>query len=284
MNVAFLGLGQMGSGMANQLIGAGHQVTVWNRDRAKAQPFAEQSAKIAQSPEDAARTGIAMTMLANDDAVEAVVFGEDGILSAGAGVLHISCSTVSVELTKRLAQAHDRAGQRFVSAQVLGRPDVSAAGKLSVLAAGAPSDLDTAQPLFDAIGSGTFRIGEDPVMAVAVKLATNFGISAIIEMLSEQFRIAGVHGVEPAQMADLLIGFDFGNRIIRSYAPMIAEQQFEPAGFPMRLGRKDVGLALAAGEGERLPLAELIAARLDAIIAADGGERDLSALGQPLPE
>ncbi len=284
MDVAFLGLGQMGSGMASQLIGAGHDVTVWNRNAAKARAFAQQGAKTAQSPEDAARTGIAMTMLANDHAVEAVVFGENGILSAGRDVLHISCSTISVELTKRLVEAHHRAGQRFVSAQVLGRPDVSAAGKLSVLAAGASADLDTAQPLFDAIGSGTFRIGDDPVMAVAVKLAANFGITAIIEMLSEQFRIAGAHGVEPSQMAQVLIGTDFGNRMIRSYGPMIAGQQFEPAGFPMRLGRKDVGLALAAGEGEQLPLAQMIAARMDTIIAADGGERDWSALGQPLPE
>ena len=284
MDVALLGLGQMGSGMAGQLLAAGHQLTVWNRDATKSQPFGERGARIAQSPEDAARTGIAMTMLANDDAVEAVVFGDTGIASAGSDVLHISCSTISVALTKRLVEAHERAGQRFVSAQVLGRPDVSAAGKLSVLAAGAPADLDTAQPLFDAIGSGTFRIGEEPVMAVAVKLAANFGITAIIEMLSEQFRIAGAHGVAPSQMAELLIATDFSNRISRSYAPMIAEQRFEPAGFPMRLGRKDVALALAAGDGEQLPLAEMIAARMDAIIAADGGERDWSALGQPLPE
>ena len=100
-------------------------------------------------------------------------------------------------------------------------------------------------------------------------------------MLSEQVRIAGAHGVQPSQMVELLIGTDFGNRLIRSYGPMVAEQRFEPAGFSMRLGRKDVGLALAAGEGEDLPLLELIASRMDAIIAADGGERDWSALGQP---
>lgn len=282
MDVAFLGLGQMGSGMARRLIEAHHSVVVWNRDVAKSAPFTGLGATIARSPKAAARTGIAMTMLANDDAVEAVVFSDEGILSAGAGILHISCSTISVALTERLVEAHNRAGQRFVSAQVLGRPDASAAGKLSVLAAGAPADLDAVQPLFDAIGSGTFRIGERPVMAVAAKIAVNFGITAIIEMLSEQFRIAGAHGVAPSQMAELLIGTDLGSRLIRIYGPMIAEQRFEPAGFPMHLGRKDVGLALAAGKGEQLPLAELIAVRMDAIIAAGGGERDWSALGQPL--
>ncbi len=280
MDVAMIGLGQMGSGMAGRLIDAGHKVTVWNRDPAKAEPFATRGARVAAGPADAARVGIVMTMLANDEAAEAVVFGEAGILAAGPDLLHVSCSTVSVALTQRLTEAHAVASQRFVSAQVLGRPDVSAAGKLSVIAAGPSGDLDAAQPLFDAIGSGTIRIGEQPAMAAAAKVALNFGIAAIIEMVSEQVRIAGAHGVPAATMVDLLLDTDYGNRLIRSYGPMIAERRFEPAGFPMRLGRKDVGLALAAGEGADLPMAELIAARMDAIIAADGGYRDWSALGQ----
>ena len=281
MDVGFFGLGQMGSGMAGQLIEAGHRVAVWNRDIAKAAPLEQRGASIAASPRDAARTAVVMTMLANDDAVEAVVFGDDGIISAGPDVFHISCSTVSVALTERLVDAHARENQRFVSAQVLGRPDVSAAGKLSVIAAGSLADLDAAQPLFDAIGAHTFRMGERPVMAAAAKIAANFAITAIIEMLSEQIRIAGAHGVAPSQMVELLIGTDFGNRLIRCYGPMIADKRFEPAGFSMRLGRKDVGLANAAGKGAELPLAELIASRMDAIIAADGGEWDWSALGQP---
>jgi 3-hydroxyisobutyrate dehydrogenase-like beta-hydroxyacid dehydrogenase len=138
MNVGMIGLGQMGSAMAGQLIEAGHCVTVWNRDGAKAAPFVERGATLANTPAQAGRAGIVLTMLANDTALEAVVFGQNGVLGAGPGLLHVSCSTVSVALTDRLAEAHDRAGQRFVSAQVLGRPDVAAAGKLSVIAAGRP--------------------------------------------------------------------------------------------------------------------------------------------------
>lgn len=166
---------------------------------------------------------------------------------------------------------------------MLGRPDVAAAGRLAVIAAGAAADLDAVQPLFDAIGAGTTRMDERPVMAAAAKIALNAGIPAIIQMLSEQFRIAGAHGVPPARLLELLLTADYGNRMLRSYGPIIAEQRFEPAGFPMRLGRKDVGLALAAvqGEGAALPLVAWIAARMDAIIAAGGGERDWSALGQP---
>lgn len=283
MDVAIVGLGQMGSGMARRLIDAGHHVTVWNRDPAKARPFATRGATVAATPREAAQAGIVLTMLANDEALEAVAFGEDGLIGAGADLLHISCSTVSVALIERLTDAHAAAGQRFVSAQVLGRPDVAAAGKLSVIAAGREADLDAAQPAFDAIGGRTIRMGERPAMAAAAKVAANFGIAAIIETISEQMRIAGAQGVAPERMAALLLEAEFGARIFASYAPMIAEERFEPAGFPLRLGRKDVGLAIAAADGAPLPLAELLARRMDAAIEAGGGDRDWSSLGQPLP-
>jgi 3-hydroxyisobutyrate dehydrogenase-like beta-hydroxyacid dehydrogenase len=280
MDVGFVGLGQMGSGMAGRLIEAGHRVTVWNRDRAKAEPLQARGATVAADPAAAAHAGVVLTMVANDAALEAICFGDKGLLAAGPGILHISCSTVSVALTMRLAAAHEAAGQRFVSAQVLGRPDVAAAGKLSVIAAGPLDDLDAAQPCFDAIGARTIRMGDRPAMAAAAKVAANFGIAAIIETISEQMRIAGAEGVSPARMAQLLIESEFGARIFASYAPMIAEQRFEPAGFPLRLGRKDVGLAIAAAPDAPLPFAELLASRMDAIIDAGGGERDWSALGQ----
>lgn len=280
MDVAFVGLGQMGSGMADHLVAAGHQVTVWNRDGAKAEPFAARGAKVAADLAAVAQAGTVMTMLANDAAVEAVVFGDGRLLAAGPGLLHISCSTVSVDLTARLAAAHAEAGQRFVSAQVLGRPDVAAAGKLSVIAAGAAEDLDVAQPLFDAIGAGTQRVGDRPAMAAAAKVALNAGIPAVMQMLTEQFRIVAAHGIAADRMAALLLDVNYGNRLIGSYGPIIAEKRFEPAGFPMRLGRKDVGLALAAAGDAELPLTELIAGRMDAIIAAGGAERDWSAVGQ----
>jgi 3-hydroxyisobutyrate dehydrogenase-like beta-hydroxyacid dehydrogenase len=280
MDVAFIGLGQMGSGMADNLVAAGHRVTVWNRDRTKAEPFAARGATVAADLAAAAQAGTVMTMLANDAAVEAVLSGDGGLLAAGPDLLHVSCSTVSVDLTARLAAAHAAAGQRFVSAQVLGRPDVAAAGNLSVIAAGAADDLDVAQPLFDAIGAGIHRVGDRPAMAAAVKLALNAGIPAVMQMLTEQFRIVAAHGIAADRMAALLLEVNYGNRLIGSYGPIIAEKRFEPAGFPMRLGRKDVGLALAAAGDAELPLTELIAGRMDAIISAGGGERDWSAVGQ----
>jgi 3-hydroxyisobutyrate dehydrogenase-like beta-hydroxyacid dehydrogenase len=280
MDVAFIGLGQMGSGMAGQLINAAHQVTVWNRDRSKSEPFERRGARIADNPADAARAGIVLSMLANDDALKAVCFGDKGLLAANPGFLHVSCSTVSVALTEQLTAAHERVGQRFVSAQVLGRPDMAAIGRLSIIAAGPIADLDEVQPLFDVIGSKTVRMGEHPVMAAASKAAANFGIAAIIQTISEQIRIVAAQGVEASKMVELLIETDFGKRMFGVYGPMIAEERFEPAGFPLKLGRKDIGLAIAAAADGELPLASLLASRMDAIIAADGGNRDWAALGQ----
>ena len=117
-------------------------------------------------------------------------------------------------------------------------------------------------------------------MAAATKIAANAGIPAMIDMLSERVRIAEIHGVPPTKMVEVLLAIDYGNRLIRSYGPMIAEHRFEPAGFPMVLGRKDVGLALDAANGSSLPLVETIAARMDAIIASGGGAQDWATLGQ----
>lgn len=282
MDVGFVGIGQMGAGMAGRLMEAGHRVAVWNRDPSKVDAFVARGARQASSPADAARAGIVITMLANDQALEAVTEGAGGLLSAGENVLHISCSTVSIALTERLTEQHRERGQRFVSAQVLGRPNVAAAGGLAIMTAGADEDIARCQPLFEVMGQKVLQMGAEPKMAVATKLAANFSIAAIIETVTEAFRIAGAHGVEASRMAEFLIETNFGSRMIGVYAPLIAEQRFWPAGFPMRLGRKDVGFALdAAGPDADVPFARVIAERMDRLIAADGGERDWSALGQP---
>ena len=196
--------------------------------------------------------------------------------------MHISCSTISIALTERLTQAHARAGQRFLSAPVLGRPDVAEAGRLSILAAGSANDLESAQPLFEAIGTQTIHVGEKPVMAAATKIAANAGIPIVIQMLTEQLRIAEVYGVSQSRMAEVLLQVDYGNRLIRSYGPIIAERRFNPVGFSVILGRKDVGLALQAVDGKPLPLVKATADRMDRVIASGSGDEDWATLGQAI--
>jgi len=153
MKIGFIGLGQMGAGMAASLLKAGHEVSVYNRTRTKADKLVARGAKAVASVSDACRSDAVITMLANDDAVESIVFGEDGIIhSLPVGATHISSSTISVALSERLAAAHAKAGHRFIAAPVFGRPDVAAEGKLFVVVGGAPDAIEAAASLFAAIG------------------------------------------------------------------------------------------------------------------------------------
>jgi 3-hydroxyisobutyrate dehydrogenase-like beta-hydroxyacid dehydrogenase len=285
MDVGFIGLGQMGQGMARRLIDAGHRVAVWNRDPSKAGALKSAGAIVASSPREAAATGIVFTMLANDAALEAVCFGADGILEAAHGAVHISCSTVSVALTERLSDQHAAAGQQFIAAPVLGRPDAAAAGQLIFLTGGDQDALDRSDPLFKAIGQRVIPMGAKATMAVASKLAANFSLAAIIETVTEAFAIAAAGGVSKAALLDLFAEVNFGSRMMGAYGKIIADGAFEPAAFPLRLGRKDVGLGLdAIGPDAEAPIARLLTHRMDAFISHGWGERDWASLGQPLPQ
>jgi 3-hydroxyisobutyrate dehydrogenase-like beta-hydroxyacid dehydrogenase len=150
MKVGFIGLGHMGAGMAANLLRAGHTVTVYNRTPGKAQALVEQGAHAAARVADACRGEAVITMLADDAALESVVFGDKGVIGGlGQGAIHMSMSTISVALSERLAAAHVNASQRFVAGPVFGRPDVAAAAKLFIVAAGAPDAVDACSPLFE---------------------------------------------------------------------------------------------------------------------------------------
>jgi 3-hydroxyisobutyrate dehydrogenase-like beta-hydroxyacid dehydrogenase len=282
MKIGFIGLGQMGAGIAANLIRAGHDVTVYNRTRAKAEPLASEGATIADRPADACGGDVVFTMLADDAALEHIVYGSDGVLkNLSQGALHISLSTISVALSKRLAADHAHAGQRYVAAPVFGRPDAAAAAKLFVVAAGAPDAVQTATPLFDAIGQKTFIFSETPEAANLVKLSGNFLIASVIESLGEAMALVGKAGIDKRQYIDMLTSTLFSAPVYKTYGNLIAEAKFEPPGFAAPLGLKDVGLALAAGSELRvpLPLASLLRDRYLTLLANGGDNLDWSAIG-----
>jgi len=282
MQVGFIGLGRMGSGIAANLLQAGHKVTVYNRTRAKAQPLGERGAKIADSVADACKGDAVMTMLANDDAVERVVFGDGGVLaSLPKGSTHVSSSTISVALSKRLAAAHREVGQQYVAAPVFGRPDAAAAAMLFVVAAGAPDALQTITPLLEAFGQKTFVVGETPETANLIKLSGNFLIAVVIESLGEAIALVGKAGVDKQQYVDILTSTLFGAPVYKTYGALIAGGKFEPAGFAAPLGLKDVRLTLTAAEELRvpLPLASLLRDRFLTLLAHGGDKLDWSAIG-----
>lgn len=283
MKVGFIGLGHMGAGMAANLLKAGHQLTVYNRTPAKVEPLVAQSAKAATGIADACRGDAVITMLANDEALEGVVFGDAGVIaSLPAGAIHISSSTISVALAERLAVAHAEARQRFVAAPVFGRPSAAAAGQLFVIAAGEPAAVSAAAPLFDAIGQKTFVISDTPQAANLVKLSGNFLIAAVMESLGEALALVGKAGIDRRRYLDILTSTLFGAPVYSTYGGLIADGAFEPAGFAAHLGFKDIRLALAAAEDLRvpMPLASLLRDRFLALLAHGGDALDWSAIGQ----
>ena len=283
MKVGFIGLGHMGAGMAANLLKAGHDVTVYNRTRTKVEALVAQGAKAAASVSDACRGDAVITMLANDDAVESVVFSDGSIIgSLLAAAIHISSSTISVALSERLEAAHAKAGQRFVAAPVFGRPDVAAAGQLFVVAAGAPDAVIAAAPLSDAIGKRTFVVSETPKAANLVKLSGNFLLASVIESLGEAMALMGKAGIDRRQYLDILTSTLFDVPVYKTYGGLIADGQFEPAGFAAPLGHKDIRLTLAAAEDLRvpLPLASLLHDRFLALLAHGGDKLDWSAIGR----
>jgi 3-hydroxyisobutyrate dehydrogenase-like beta-hydroxyacid dehydrogenase len=283
MKIGFIGLGHMGSGMAANLVKAGHEVTVYNRTRAKCQALEAQGARIADSVAAACRGDAVMTMLADDKAVEKVTFGTHGMLAAmPPGAMHISSSTISVALSARLTAQHAEAGQHFIAAPVFGRPEAAAAGQLFVIAAGEASALEVAGPLFEAIGQRTFTVSEVPKTANLVKLSGNFLIAAVIESLGEAVALVGKGGVDAHQYIDILTSTLFNAPVYKTYGALIAERKFAPAGFSAVLGHKDIGLVLAAADELRVPLAfaSVLRDRFLTLLAQGGEELDWSAIAR----
>jgi len=283
MKIGFIGLGHMGTGMACNLVKAGHEVTVYNRSPEKATPLVEQGARATSEITDACAGELVITMLADDHAVESVVLGASGVVaSLGNNAVHASMSTVSVALSERLAAAHATAGQRYVAAPVFGRPEAAAAGKLFIVAAGADQAIDACLPAFAALGQKTFRIGDRPEAANLVKLSGNFLIAAMIESLGEALALVSKGGIDRRVYLDLLTSTLFTAPVYKNYGGMIAEGKFEPAGFAAPLGQKDIRLTLAAAEALRVAmrLASLLRDRFLTLLAQGGENLDWSAIAR----
>ncbi len=279
MQLAFIGLGKMGSGMAHNLVRAGFDVTVYNRTRAKAEAI--EKARVADSPGEAARDAdVVMTMLADDPAVERVVFGDHGIASTlRKDALHISHSTISTALARKLAEGHSALGQRYLSAPVFGRPDAAESKRLVVAAAGAADLIDRARPLFDAIGRATFIAGSEPWQANVLKVCGNFMIASMLETFGEAYATLRKSGVDPHTFLEIMNAL-FASPVYAGYGAAIADAKFQPAGFALKLGLKDVRLVLAAAEecAAPMPIASLIRDQFISAIAQGQGEWDWSGI------
>lgn len=282
MRIGFIGLGNMGSGMAANLLAAGHEVIAYNRSADKVTALAERGATPATTVAAACDADLVISMLADDAATESVTFGDAGIVaSLPAGATHVSAGTISVALAERLTAAHADAGQVFVSAPVFGRPEAAAAGTLFVVAAGPADSVQPLQVVFDALGQRTFVVSDQPKVANLVKLSGNFLIASVIESLGEAMALVEEAGVDKSAYLELLTSTLFAAPAYQTYGGLLARREFEPAGFAAHLGLKDVRLVLAAGEELKVPLpvASLIRDRFLTLLASGGRDLDWSALG-----
>jgi 3-hydroxyisobutyrate dehydrogenase-like beta-hydroxyacid dehydrogenase len=283
MKIGFIGLGRMGSGMASSLLRAGHELTVYNRTPSKAGELIRRGAVAASRISDACGGDVVITMLANDAAVESVVYGSEGLLAKlPKGRVHVSSSTISVALSERLTADHAKGGQRFVAAPVLGRPDVAAAGDLSIILGGDKDAIQGVVPVLDAIGKKMYVISDKPRTATLVKLSGNFLIASVIESLGEAVALVAKEGVDREKYVDMLTSTLFNAPVYKTYGKLIVDGRFEPAGFAAPLGYKDIRLVLAAADDRRVPMpvASLLRDRFLTLLAHDGDKLDWSAIGQ----
>jgi 3-hydroxyisobutyrate dehydrogenase-like beta-hydroxyacid dehydrogenase len=281
MNLAFIGLGKMGIGMARNLLRAGHSVAVYNRSTTKAAPLGADGARVAGSPADACKDAeVVMTMLADDSALEQVVFGNDGIAgSMKPGAVHLSHSTISTAMARKLTAEHAQRKQGYLSVPVFGRPEAAEAKKLVVVVAGPADLIDRCRPLFDAMGRATYVVGAEPWQANVTKLCGNFIIVAMIEAFGEAYATLRKAGVDPHAYLEIMNTL-LGSAVIGNYGKAIADEAFEPAGFALKLGLKDVRLILAASEEctSPMPLASLVHDHLLSAMAQGQGEMDWSSV------
>jgi 3-hydroxyisobutyrate dehydrogenase-like beta-hydroxyacid dehydrogenase len=284
MNIAFIGLGNMGSAMAQNLIKAGHSLRVYNRTRSRAEELQPLGGHVAATPgEAAAGAEIAITMLADDHVLESMMFEKGTLLdSLPANAIHISCSTISVALSRRMAAAHAERKQHYVSAPVFGRPEAAAAAKLFIVAAGPAAQVERCKPLFDAMGQKTFVVGEDASGATLLKLNGNFLITTVIESLAESFALVRKSGLDANQFLEILTSTLFNAPIYKTYGALIVADKFTPPGFKVPLGLKDNRLLLAAAEEAAvpMPMASLVRDRFLAAMAQGLGELDWASIAR----
>lgn len=287
--IAFIGLGNMGVPMARNLVAAGYAVTVWNRTPLADADLAQHGFASAATPAEAAAQsgGTVITMVADDAALDAVTLGEHGLLAGlPQGGLHISMSTVSVQIAQAMARAHAEAGCRYLAAPVFGRPEAAAAAKLSIVAAGDAADVAQAEPAFKAIGQTHFHVGPNPEQANTVKLAGNFLLMAMLEALGEAFALTAKAGVPARLVLDVVNGALMRSPVYENYGNIAINERFDPPGFKLRLGLKDANLVLAAANaaGVPMPAASLVHDRILGGVARGAGELDWSVITRLVAE
>jgi 3-hydroxyisobutyrate dehydrogenase-like beta-hydroxyacid dehydrogenase len=285
MRIGFIGIGNMGEPMARNLLLAGHDVAVYNRTRQRAEALGREGARTAASPaEAAADADVLITMLADDQALRGTVLegGRPAIDALRRGAIHMSSSTISLEMSKELERRHGERGQGYIAPPVIGRADAAAERRLWVIAAGPPDQIAHCRPVMEALGRGVTVVGEEPWKANVVKIGVNFVLASMVEALGESYALVEKHGVDPHLFLAVLNGGAFQSPVFENYGTRIADHRYQPAGFSLLLGLKDTQLALAAAESAAapLPFAGVLRDRFLQALAYGQGDLDWAAIAE----
>ncbi|OAM51608.1 6-phosphogluconate dehydrogenase [Methylovorus sp. MM2] len=281
MLIGFVGLGAMGEGMASNLLAAGFSVQIYNRSADKVAPLVAKGAIASATPKLAA-TGadVIITMLSNDAVLEEITLGEEGVLAGmKKDAIHLSASTVSPDISRRLAQLHVEKGTHYVTSPVFGRPEMAAAKKLWICTSGDAQAIEKVRPVQEAMSQGIFAFGDDPGAANIVKLSGNFMIASCMETLGEVATLAEKNGIAPEAVLGMLTSTIFACPMYQRYGEIVLKQDFEP-GFKMALAFKDMNLAQAVAlkSATPMPFLSIVQQRMLSGIAEGRSDKDWSAL------
>lgn len=278
MNIAFLGLGRMGQGMAHLLIKAGYQLNVFDVFPDAAKSLVEAGATFKPTISEAvADRDFVISMLPSDPILQAVVSGDDGLVNhLPKGATHVIMGTHGIDMVKKVTQLHSDAGQHFVAGHVLGRPDLAASGQLTIVTAGPADKIEKLNPVFDVLGKKTYVAGDEPQAASAVKIANNFVLGSAIEVMGEAYALVSKLGGDKEMFHEVLVNGLFGAPAYEVYGKMIATEAWDSLGATAVIGLKDINLALAAAETAEMPLpsAAIFRDRLLGAIAHGDGNLD----------
>lgn len=283
MELGFVGIGSMGLPMARCLLKAGHRLRVWNRDPKKAQALAAEGAQVlGKAAEVALKGGVVLSMLSDDAALAAVAEGSGGFLPALGDGLHISLSTVSPAINRRLAKAQAALGGSLVAAPVFGRPDAAAAGKLNIPCSGPEAARARALPILQAFAQRVEAFGEDPGAANVVKLCGNYLIFAATQAMAESLAVAQAQGLDRKAVMGFYSSTNFASPVYQAYGGRLGAEDYSEGGFKLSLAAKDLGLFLAETGAVPAPLGRLLQGRFADAQAQGWGPLDVTALARLL--
>ena len=278
--ISYLGLGTMGSGMASNLLKAGYKLTVWNRSVEKCEPFARKGARVADTPADAVRdVDLVMYSLSNDQAIEEVVFGAKGILTAiNEGQIAIDMSTVLPATSVREQEAYAKRDVDFLDAPVFGSKQESAKARLWILAAGNKAIFEKVKSVLEHLGQTVHYLGKNG-NAAAMKLVGNLIVALEMEALAEGLVLAQKAGLNLNTVMEVVKVADFRSPLLVSNGQNILKRDFSTS-FALKLMLKDAGLIEKFGESLQSPVPALriVERNLKSAVALGFGKENASAL------